>query len=128
VSGQAGYDDLRDFIERVDALGALRRIDGADPHLEIGAITELAAGMPECPALLFDNIKGHAAGFRIFTNAATTVQRAALALNLDPNLRPLETLTAWMRKRAALQPREPEMVSKAAFLENSVAGAGVDLG
>jgi UbiD family decarboxylase len=128
VGGQAGYDDLRDFIERVDALGALRRIDGADPHLEIGAITELAAGMPECPALLFDNIKGHAAGFRIFTNATTTVQRAALALNLDPTMRPMETLTAWMRRRATLRPLEPEVVSRATFLENSVSGADVDLG
>ena len=82
-----GYLDLRDFIEQVDRLGALRRIDGADPHLEIGAITELAAGMPDCPALLFDNIKGYPRGFRVFTNATTNVQRAALALNLDPALR-----------------------------------------
>ena len=29
------YEDLRDFIDRVEALGVLRRIDGADPALEI---------------------------------------------------------------------------------------------
>ena len=44
------YADLRGFIARVDALGALRRIEGADPHLEVGAITEVAAGRPDCPA------------------------------------------------------------------------------
>src|ERR1700735_2433524 len=102
-----GYLDLRDFIEQVDRLGALRRIDGADPHLEIGAITELAAGMPDCPALLFDNIKGYPRGFRVFTNATTNVQRAALALNLDPALRPLEALKAWMEKRKDLRAPPP---------------------
>src|SRR5271169_1673903 len=83
------YQDLREFIAQVDDLGALRRIDGADPRFEIGGITEVAAGLPACPALLFDDIKGHKHGFRIFTNATTNVQRAALALGLDPSLRPL---------------------------------------
>jgi 4-hydroxy-3-polyprenylbenzoate decarboxylase len=59
------YVDLR-FIDEVDRLGALRRIDGADPYLEIGGITEVAAGLPDCPALLFDRIKGFSSGFRIF--------------------------------------------------------------
>jgi UbiD family decarboxylase len=123
-----GYLDLRDFIEQVDRLGALRRIDGADPHLEIGAITELAAGMPDCPALLFDNIKGYPRGFRVFTNATTNVQRAALALNLDPALRPLDALTAWMRRRTNLQMREPQRVGNAPFREHSDSGKAVDLG
>ena len=60
--------------------------------------------MPECPALLFDNIKGFSRGFRIFTNATTNVQRASLALGLDPTLRPLDALKAWMEKRKDLRP------------------------
>ena len=36
------YQDLREFITLVDKLGALRRIEGADPEFEIGAITEVA--------------------------------------------------------------------------------------
>ena len=79
------YKDLREFIDLVDRLGALRRIDGADPRFEIGGITEVAAGRPDCPALLFDNIKGYRHGLRVFTNATTNVQRAALALGLDPD-------------------------------------------
>ena len=66
------------------------------PEVEIGGITEVAAGTPECPALLFDRIKGYAPGFRVFTNATTTPQRAALALGIDPSLRPLDALKAWM--------------------------------
>src|ERR1700752_2427540 len=101
------YKDLREFISLVDALGALRRIAAADPRYEIGGITEVAAGLPDCPALLFDNIKGYPPGFRIFTNATTNAQRAALALGLDPSLKPLDALKAWMAKRQTLTPRAP---------------------
>jgi UbiD family decarboxylase len=121
------YKDLREFIRLVDQLGALRRLDGADPICEIGGITEVAAGLPDGPALLFDNIKGFARGFRIFTNATTHPQRAALALGLDPALRPLDALKAWMEKRKTLKPHPPVTVTAAAFLENSATGADVDL-
>jgi 4-hydroxy-3-polyprenylbenzoate decarboxylase len=57
------YQDLREFIAQVDELGALRRIAGADPRFEVGGITEVAAGLPDCPALLFDRLKGWAFGF-----------------------------------------------------------------
>src|SRR5882672_11759376 len=78
------YRNLREFIAEVEQLGALRHVAGADPRHELGGITEVAAGLPECPALLFDQIKGYPAGFRVFTNATTSAQRAALALGIDP--------------------------------------------
>jgi 4-hydroxy-3-polyprenylbenzoate decarboxylase len=121
------YKDLREFIALVDQLGALRRVDGADPRFEIGGITELAAGLPDCPALLFDDIKGFSRGFRIFTNATTNVQRAALALGLDPALRPLDALKAWMEKRKTLQPMPPVAVVRGSFLDNRMTGDDVDL-
>src|ERR1700692_1600544 len=121
------YRDLREFIHQVDRLGALRRIDGAAPRCEIGGITEVAAGLPECPALLFDVIKGHRRGFRIFTNATTSVQRAALALGLDPALRPLDALRAWMEKRKKLASHPPVIVKDAAFLDNTLTGADLDI-
>ena len=121
------YKDLREFIRQVETLQALRHIQGADPRFEIGGITEVAAGTPECPALLFDRIKGFPAGFRIFTNATTTPQRAALALGIDPNLKPLDALKAWMEKRKTLMPQKPVEVTRAAFLENSMRGKKVDL-
>jgi 4-hydroxy-3-polyprenylbenzoate decarboxylase len=121
------YKDLREFIDLVEQLGALRRIQGASPRFEIGGITEIAAGGPDCPALLFDGIEGFPSGFRIFTNATTDVKRAALALGLDPALRPLDALKAWMEKRKSLRPLPPVAVGSAAFLENSLAGAHADV-
>src|SRR5258707_3052971 len=121
------YKDLRGFIKQVDEIGALRRINGADPKFELGGITEVAAGTAECPALLFDRIKGYASGTRVFTNATTTPQRAALALGIDPGLKPLDALKAWMKKRQTLAPQPPVEVDKAPFLENTLRGRNVDL-
>ncbi len=122
------YQDLREFIAEVEKLGMLRHVHGANPHLEIGGVTEVAAGLPECPALLFDQIVGYPAGFRIFTNAINTPQRAALALGIDPSLRPVEALKAWMAKRRNLQTHKPVFVKEAAFLQHSDFGEAVDLG
>ena len=121
------YRDLRDFIDRVEKLGALRRISGADPVLEIGGITEVAAGLPECPAVLFDDIKGFPSGFRVITNTIATPQRAALALGLDPALGPLDALKAWKDKRQTLQPRPPVVVNDAPFLSRVMRGDEVDI-
>ncbi|MBV8824442.1 MAG: UbiD family decarboxylase [Bradyrhizobiaceae bacterium] len=126
MSGQS-YADLRDFIDQVERLGALRRIDGADPVCEIGGITEVAAGLPKCPALLFDAIKGHSRGFRVFTNATVSPQRAALALGIDPALEPLDALKEWKTRRTTLKMQAPVTAKHALFLENSRAGADADL-
>jgi UbiD family decarboxylase len=123
----APYKDLREFIARVDSLGALRHVRGADPHLEVGGITEVAAGLPHCPALLFDEIKGYPKGFRIFTNATTNSARAALALGLDPTLRPIDALRAWKDRRTTLVPTPPVTVGSAPFLENTMPRHAVDL-
>jgi 4-hydroxy-3-polyprenylbenzoate decarboxylase len=120
------YEDLREFIARVDELGALRRIQGADPVYELGGITEVAAGLPECPALLFDSIKGHARGFRVFTNATVSPQRAALALGIDPHLPPIDALKEWRRRRGALTMHKPRAVQDGPLFENS--STEVDVG
>jgi UbiD family decarboxylase len=122
------YEDLRGFIALVEKLGALRRIEGADPDREVGGITEVAAGLPDCPALLFDHVKGHGAGFRIFTNPTVSPQRAALALGIDPALRPLDALKEWKRRRTTLTMHKPVAAAHALFLENTRTDADVDLG
>ena len=33
--------DLREWIERIEQLGELTRIEGADPHLELGGLVDL---------------------------------------------------------------------------------------
>ena len=119
------YEDLREFIEQVDALGALRRVAGADPLYEVGGITEVAAGSPECPALLFDELKGYPKGFRIFSNATVSPQRAALALGIDPRLPPIDALKEWRTRRNDLEMHKPRTVKDAPVLQNTEKKADV---
>jgi UbiD family decarboxylase len=121
------YQDLRDFIAKVDAIGDLKRISGASAEYEIGGITEVAAGLAHCPALLFDQIPGQAPGNRVFTNATVGPKRAALALGIDPDLTPLEALRVWKERRTKLSLMPPQLTSDAPYLENSMVGADVDL-
>ena len=37
------YEDLRDWLEIVDGMGELKKIDGADWNLEMGTLAELVA-------------------------------------------------------------------------------------
>ena len=73
------YRDLRGFIEGLRSKEQLREINGANWDLEIGAITEISEGN-HGPALLFDNIKDYAKGYRVMTNIMTTPFRTAYAL------------------------------------------------
>ena len=81
------FADMREFIARADAAGELRRVDGADLHLEVGALTEMCAFQPDQPALLFDNFAGFPAGRRVLTNALNNQRRVAWALDLPENAR-----------------------------------------
>ena len=109
------YKDLRGFIKQVDELGALRRVNGADPRFELGGITEVAAGTPECPALLFDRIKGHP--HRAFASSPTPPPRRSARRWRSASTRrcnPLDALKAWMQKRQTLKPHQPVEVAESA--------------
>src|SRR5215467_15824506 len=73
------HQDLRDLLRDFQAMGELRTIEGADPHLEISALAEtLTMRFPgEEPALLFDKIKGYGSGYRILSGAANSFRRLA---------------------------------------------------
>src|SRR6266851_6477433 len=63
----ANSSDLDAWLEKVEALGELKRISAqVDPDLEAATITYLV-GSTRSPALLFENIKGHP-GHRVLYN------------------------------------------------------------
>ena len=83
--------DLRSWIDEVEELGELTRINGADWDVEIGAITELGHHRGEkSKAILFDQIKGYPEGYRVLTNTLNTVKRIATTLHMDTNYTRLE--------------------------------------
>ncbi len=123
-SNQGG--DLRSFVEQLNDLGELRHLEEADPHLEIGALTELV-GEDEGPALLFDRIKGYPQGYRVLSNVFRTHKRTALGLGLPLELGGVDLLNAWRRRVKDMTPLAENTVADGPVFENRMEGADVDL-
>jgi UbiD family decarboxylases len=92
------YNDLRDFIQHLEAIGQLKRITyEADPHLEITEICDrtLKAGGP---ALLFEKPKG--CDVPLLGNLFGTPERVALGMGQDSvaALREVGRLLAFLKE------------------------------
>ena len=62
------YADLREYMDRLEAVGELKRIEAeVDWNLELGAIMRRANDLRE-PALLFEKIKGYPPDTKVFAN------------------------------------------------------------
>ncbi|HLY65640.1 MAG TPA: UbiD family decarboxylase, partial [Chloroflexota bacterium] len=123
-----GYPDLRDWLRRADEIGQLRRIDGADWRLEIGALTEMFCRRAEAqPCLVFDNIKDYPPGWRVVANSFGSQQLAAMALKLPPPGSYTDLVQAWRAKSKQLQPLPVRQVDDGPILENVLNGPDVDL-
>ncbi len=119
--------DLREWIERVDALGELTRVDGADTASEIGGLTDLYQWDMGNPALLFDHIKGYRAGFRVVSNVLTSLSRIALTLDLPTTCTARGLVEAWRAQLDRLQPVPVQEVRSGPILENRQRGNEVDV-
>jgi 4-hydroxy-3-polyprenylbenzoate decarboxylase len=129
AGASAGWPDLRDWLRRVDEIGQLRQLDGADWRKEIGAITEmncLQAAKSSC--LLFDHIKDYPAGWRVVTNSVASIERAALALDLPTGLGPNELVQLWRERRKTLELIPTRDTRDGPVLENVRRGQDIDLG
>ena len=122
------FRDLRAWLELVEAMGELRHVKGADWDLEIGAITDLVTKKPiNSWALLFDEIKGYPAGYRLLTGLLGSLPRLALTIGLDPGLKGRDFVLAWRDRLKNLTPIAPETVSHGTVLENIQSGREVNL-
>ncbi|MFC1905473.1 UbiD family decarboxylase [Chloroflexota bacterium] len=123
------FNDLREFIEKIDTLGDCKNVDGADWDLEIGLITEWQASVPDNPLLLFDKIKGYDAGYRVAANVYATPQRAALALGISPEVKRIEIVAALKEKlkEGFTNLASPIQTESAPIKQNVQLGEEVDL-
>jgi UbiD family decarboxylase len=122
------FNDLRSYIDKVQELGECRTIEGADPDLEIGAITDLAIETNDPPLLLFDNIKGADPGFRVATNLFTTQGRTALALNMPKDLGGIDLVKAFRDKISkGIELIPPVEVKDGPILQNIDTGSDINI-
>jgi UbiD family decarboxylase len=120
------FNDVREFLEIIEADGELRRFDGADWHLEIGAINE-AMAQRRGPMCLFDEIKGYPKGYRVTSNPFTSYRRTARVLRLPADLHGVDLLNAWREKIRTAAPVAPVTVPSGPVFENTLTGPDVDL-
>jgi UbiD family decarboxylase len=120
--------DLREWMREVDAMGELKRIDGADWNVEIGAITELGHHRGEqSDALLFDHIQGYPPGYRVLSNSLNTLKRLALTLHMDMNYSRLDFIRDIKRHITEVQYVQPEEVETGPVMENVFEGKDIDM-
>lgn len=121
--------DLRDWIERVDSVGELMRISGADWNLEMGAIAEMIyhARPENPPAILFENIQGYSSEFRVLSGMTNSPRRLALTLGLPRPRHSLDVVRSYRdrMKNFALIP--DTIVRSGPVLENVDRDDAVDL-
>jgi UbiD family decarboxylase len=121
------YRDLREFIDEIERIGELRKVEGADIDLEIGAVTEVAAGSSSCPMLLFDRIKAYPPGYRVVTNLLHTPRRLALAVGLPTDLQGVAFVKAWKEKIRKLSYLPPIEVKEGPVKENVILGKDINV-
>ena len=118
--------DMRSFVSRLEELGELKRLEGVDLNLEVGALTELM-GEREESALLFDGFKNYPQGFRVFSNVFRTCRRAAVAMGLPLDLKGVDFLHAWRKRVSTFQPVPVQQVEGGPVFENQMEENDVDL-
>ncbi len=126
-AGGLAYATLRDWLERVDQMGHLRVVHGANAEEEIGAATDVLQHEAESPAVMFDQVPGYDPSFRVLVNSFGSTDRIALTLGLPPGLSRVELSNAWRQKIRDSHPLPPLEVRDGPIFENVRRGADVDV-
>ncbi|MBI2849030.1 MAG: UbiD family decarboxylase [Chloroflexi bacterium] len=124
------YRDLREWLQRVEEMGELRQIEGADWDIELATITDLFYGKrqsEENAALLFDKIKGYPQGHRVLCGALSSIERIALTTNMPSETNDQKFIQAWRQVLKNLKPMPPDTVKSGPVMENVHTGKDIDL-
>ncbi len=121
------YQDLRDWLEQVEAIGELRRVSGAGLDDDIPAITEIAEHAISGPAVLFDAIPGYDPGYRILVNPISSLNRTALMAGFPVGLTKRDYVRLWHEKLKDLRCLPPREVRDGPILQNVRRDEEIDL-
>lgn len=124
------FSDLREYIDRCEQEGQLKKIEGADWDLELGVITEIESQKPNPPMLLFDNIVGYPAGYRVVSNLFANTRRMAwlIGMPLSPHSSETDLVRFWRERiKEGIKLLPPIEVNNGPVKENIQTGDEVDL-
>jgi UbiD family decarboxylase len=121
--------DLRDWIARVESIGELMRVSGVNWNLEMGAVAEMIyhAHADNPPAILFENIPGYPADYRVISGMTNSPKRLALTLGLPLPKHPLDVVQSYRDRMKRYQTINNVFVNTGSVLENVDRDDDVDL-
>ncbi|HEY4134303.1 MAG TPA: UbiD family decarboxylase [Alphaproteobacteria bacterium] len=124
--------DLRDWLERSEAIGELVTVDKpVDVEEEMSAISYLIAKQKPSPAVMFTKAKGFENSpyqiKHLWNVYGPSVRRIALSLEEPPDTPTVELIRRTMEKMKRQIPPVEVPRSKAPVYENSVTGKDIDL-
>jgi 4-hydroxy-3-polyprenylbenzoate decarboxylase len=125
--GTGGPKDLREFINILDGRGDVKVVTGADWNLEIGTLTELVSAQKKGPLLLFDEIKGYPAGYRVATNILIRPEFQKLAMGIPEDISNRDIVRFWKEKFNTFTSCPPKIVKEGPILENVMEGDDVNI-
>src|SRR5436190_1257485 len=89
---------LDSWLEKVEALGELKRIHAeVDPDLEAATLTYLV-GSQKSPVLLFENVKGHPGHKVLYNMIGCNLSRFCLMIGAEPVDHPLKAVRILQQK------------------------------
>ena len=94
TEGTVSYRGLREWLDKVQTMGELLCVNGANWDVEMGAITHMLTEKSSgtAPAILFDEIPGYPKGFRTLYGHFSSIRRVALTRRIgtytDPGIDP----------------------------------------
>lgn len=122
------WNDMREWLELVDAIGELKHVQGANSEEDIGAITEMLDHNENSPCVLFDEIPNFQPGYRVLSNSMGSRKRQAITLGLDPAEASHERLLEfWRQILKGFTPIAPVQVKRGSIQENVLRDKDVDL-
>src|SRR5262245_45116583 len=124
------YDGLRDWLDKVAAMGELTKLENIDWNLEMGAIVDVLyrEHPPYAPALIFDRIKHHKPGYRALFGHFASPKRIALTLGVTEVFdHVLEFTRIYHERMKRCAPLPMQEVKTGAVHENEQRGDQVDL-
>jgi 4-hydroxy-3-polyprenylbenzoate decarboxylase len=123
----APKQDLRTWLDQMDAADELQLIKGANREEEIGGIVDVYQRQTGNRAVLFDDIPGFPNGHRVVANILTSVKRINLTLGLPPETTEMGLVGFWRKYMKEAKTIPPLEVPTGLLMQNVMRGADVNL-
>ncbi|HVN23379.1 MAG TPA: UbiD family decarboxylase [Syntrophorhabdales bacterium] len=121
------YNDLREWLARVEEMGELKRVSGVRLEEDVGRIAELSASTDQGPALMLSGFSGYEQGYSILLNPFGTTRMIAFTFGFPEEKDRLKLLEHFSDRIDKLQLLPPKYVDGGPLLENVATGSKVDL-